>query len=72
MPRSCYIIYVNERVNMEVNILKIANNNTIIIINDKNMAILEIKCINDKLFVSEPQKLKYTENVKLIALKNES
>ena len=44
---------------MEVNILKIANNNTIII-------------INDKLFVSEPQKLKYTENVKLIAFKNES
>ena len=59
MPRSCYIIYVNEGINMEVNILKIANNNTIII-------------INDKLFVSESQKLKYTENVKLIAFKNES
>ena len=57
---------------MEVNILKIVNNNVIIIVNDKNMAILEIKCINDKLFVSEPRKLKYTENVKLIALKNES
>lgn len=56
---------------MEVNILKIVNNDTIIIINDKNMAILEIKCINDRLFVSEPRKLKYTENVKLIALKYE-
>lgn len=55
---------------MENKILKFEGNDSLIIVNDKNIAVLKIQVIDNKLNVSEPKKIKYIENVELTKLKN--
>lgn len=51
---------------MENKILKFENNDNLIIVNNNNIAVLEIKCIDNRLNVKEPKKIKYAENVELV------
>lgn len=54
---------------METKYLKLSNSDNIIILNEKNIAILEIICKDNRLNISEPRKIKCNENVKLVNLK---
>lgn len=57
---------------MENKILKLDKDESFIIVNNQNIAVLEITYKENGLIVKEPLKIKYVENVKLKPLKNKS